>query len=76
MRSIGELLAEMGFNPESSTEVQKAFFKHLVKSAEENAPMKPVVATPPAPRPQAVTKAEPQQLEFNFGDSTPPKKVS
>lgn len=74
MRSIGELLAELGFNPDSSTDVQKAFFKHLVKSAEDNMPMKPMVT--PQTAMKGIAKNEPQQLEFNFGDSPPPKKVS
>ena len=64
MRSIGELLAELGFNPESSTDAQKAFFKHLVKAAEQNQ----------APRKEV--KAEPQQLEFKFDEPPVPKKVS
>ncbi len=75
MRSIGELLAEMGFNPDSSVDVQKAFFKHLVKSAEDNGPKSQVGAPAPVAK-TPIKKTEPQQLEFNFGDSTPPKKVS
>lgn len=33
MKSLKQLFEEMGFNPRAPLEVQKAFFKHLVASA-------------------------------------------
>jgi hypothetical protein len=38
MRSIGELMKELGFNAESSEDSQKAFIKNLVKAAAEVGP--------------------------------------
>ena len=33
MRKIGDIMTELGFNKDSSTETQKAFVKHLIKAA-------------------------------------------
>ena len=33
MRKGGDVMAELGFNKDSSTETQKAFIKHLFKAA-------------------------------------------
>lgn len=38
MRRIGDLFKELGFNKDSSLDVQKAFVRHLVKAAENNRP--------------------------------------
>lgn len=79
MRKIGDLYADLGFNPDSSTDAQKAFIKHLIKAAEQNQPIQnQTVAqkSTPSPAAQTQTKVEPQQLEFSFGESDSPKKVS
>lgn len=84
MRKIGDLFADLGFNPDSSTDAQKAFIKHLIKAAEQNQPSNApaVVQKNSTPTTQVSaqiktqTKVEPQQLEFNFGESDSPKKVS
>ena len=34
MKSAGEILKDLGFNPEASMETQKAFFKHLAQMAD------------------------------------------
>ncbi len=66
MKSIGEILNELGFRPDSSLEVQKAFFKHLAQSAEPNTLKSDNnISTKPI--------KESAQLEFDFSDS---KKVS
>lgn len=66
MKSAGQILKELGFNPDSSVAVQKAFFKHLVRMAEANQPEQKVI-------PQTQKQSEPIQLEFNFEDR---KRVS
>lgn len=38
MRSIGDLMKELGFNADSSVESQKAFIKNLIKAEAEVAP--------------------------------------
>jgi hypothetical protein len=35
MRSIGELMKDMGFNQDAPLETQKAFIRHLIKAANE-----------------------------------------
>ena len=61
MKSIGEMLNEMGFNADAPLDTQKAFFKHLVQDADakqvkrqENLKTK--------------EKDKPAQLEFNLDD--------
>lgn len=84
MRKIGDLFADLGFNPDSSTDAQKAFIKHLIKAAEQNQPTNTASVVQKTLPAEAVTsaqlktqtKVEPQQLEFNFGESDSPKKVS
>lgn len=34
MKSVGEILRELGFNPNAPLETQKAFLRHLVRTAE------------------------------------------
>ena len=36
MRSIGELMKEMGFNKDAPIETQKAFIRHLISAANES----------------------------------------
>lgn len=80
MRHIGDLLRELGFNPEAPLESQKAFVRHLIHQANlsENklAPLKPEPPTAPSqatPAPQAKAPAgtpkSGEQLSFNFDDS-------
>ncbi|MCB0364203.1 MAG: hypothetical protein H6624_13885 [Bdellovibrionaceae bacterium] len=72
MRHIGELLKELGFNPDSPLGTQKAFVRHLIQQANrmEQAPTKL-----PQPSPSDSAKeAQPEpkkfeQLSFNFDDS-------
>lgn len=66
MKSIGEIMKEMGFNPNSSIETQKSFFKHLFKDANLNNPEQIVIS-------ETGKSSEPVQLSFDLGDS---KKVS
>ena len=71
MRHIGELLKELGFNPDASIDTQKAFVRHLIKEAhcQEN-----VVARAPIKESSANITPEKdpakfEQLSFNFDES-------
>jgi hypothetical protein len=66
MKSAAQILKELGFNPDSSPEVQKAFLKHLVQQAGPNHAKN-------EEKPRTKSKQEPAQLEFNFDDK---KRVS
>lgn len=47
MRKFGDLLKDLGFNPDASLDVQKAFVRHLVKQADKSAPIPPKVESKP-----------------------------
>ena len=61
MRSMGELMRELGFNKDAPEESQKAFIRHLIKAAAET--------NPPPEKPSDHCPDEPQQLSFDFDDS-------
>ena len=63
MKSFGELLKEMGFNPDAPEGVQKAFFQHLAQQAQSPAPIKPIAN---ANEPQ---KNQQLSLDFDSVDS-------
>ena len=69
MKSIGELMKELGFNPEGSESVQRAFIKNLIQAANESRVQ---------PTPIHVGQPKPIQLEFDFSEpqKDPSKKVS
>jgi hypothetical protein len=64
MRSIKELMEEMGFNKDAPIETQKAFIKHLIASAQE---LRPTKVEPPTSE-QKKVEVTPVQLEFDLGD--------
>lgn len=66
MKSIGEIMKELGFNANSSLDSQKAFIKHLVNQADLKS--QKTLEIPETEKPK-----EPEQLCFQFGDD---KKVS
>lgn len=47
MKSVGEILKDLGFNKDAPLETQKAFVRHLIKQAE---------ITKPTPIPEANTE--------------------
>lgn len=70
MKSVGELMQELGFNKNSSLDVQKAFVKNLIQAAAEAAPA-------PTPIHVGQPKPAPLQLEFDFNQpEDTDKKVS
>ena len=63
MRSIGELMKDMGFNKDAPIDTQKAFIRHLIKAANENQRnVAPIEAASSAPHSQAPAEA---QLSFD-----------
>jgi hypothetical protein len=60
MRSIGELMKDMGFNKDAPIDTQKAFIRHLIRAANENSNGREITA--PAPPVQAPAEA---QLSFD-----------
>ena len=70
MKSIGEIMKDLGFDPKSSPEVQKALIKHMLNQISTN-PLKPPEKA--LTEPTISSAAEPVQMSFDLGDS---KKVS
>jgi len=83
MKSMKEIMAEMGFNKDAPLDTQKAFFKNLVQAANAQLPRSepqaktvgeiatvPIVpAKPAAPKRSRKAKAPiKEQLEFTFSD--------
>jgi hypothetical protein len=64
MRSIGELMKDMGFNKDAPVDTQKAFIRHLIKAANENQRNVPPLEAAPAPVSQLQPLAE-AQLSFD-----------
>lgn len=64
MRSMKEIMEEMGFNKDAPTETQKAFIKHLIASAQQLRPTK----AEPSQVENKKTNETPVQLEFDLGD--------
>jgi hypothetical protein len=66
MKTIGELMKELGFNPKASEYVQRAFIKHLVQVAYPN-------QLQVKEKGETNAAVDPIQLEFDFDSE---KKVS
>lgn len=62
MKSVGDILKDLGFNKDAPLETQKAFVRHLIKQAE---------ITRPTPMPEA--KTEKSVTESNGQLSFDPK---
>lgn len=60
MRKFGDLLKDLGFNPESPLETQKAFFRHLVRAADQTSK-----EISDSVRPISIPPQEPTQLSFD-----------
>ena len=72
MRSMKELMQEMGFNKEAPLDAQKAFIKHLIAAANQTSPkVEPIQTQVPKKDEKPVTQWE--QLEFVFSED---KRVS
>lgn len=69
MKKVSEIMDDLGFRPEGSDAVKKAFIKNLIKQAQESTPRN---HDEPQPSRQAVTtKSEDVQLSlFDFKKSS------
>jgi len=64
VRSIGELMKELGFNKEAPVEIQKAFIRHLIQAAQQQTPPRNNESTDQSPM-------EPKQLCFDLESPNP-----
>ena len=62
MRKLGDMMKDLGFNKESSVDVQKAFIRHLVEAAK---------VSDISRRNRTLVQAE-EQLSFDFEGSAAP----
>lgn len=71
MKKMGDLMREMGFNPQAPVETQKAFIKYLARIAGQRT----IVLTElddvePDQWEERKLQPLPEQLSFNFEDET------
>lgn len=81
MKSIGEIMAEMGFNKEGSDSVKEAFIKHLlnIETPSHIAMINKFGTRPKSERKKEAPlfpdeSSEPTQLSFNFENADEQKK--
>jgi hypothetical protein len=65
MRSIGELMKDMGFNKDAPVETQKAFIRHLIKAANETSNQRPAAPSAPIEKPLAAP-FNPSETQLSF----------
>jgi hypothetical protein len=69
MKKMGDLMKDMGFNPNSSTSAQEAFIKHLIKAAHGVDVMTPSEKKIIQDNPQKIVSLKSlanQQMAFDF----------
>ena len=78
MKSLGEIMEELGFSQDAPKSSQKALLNHMIKAAAETQNGKPQeeskLESTPKPEPKDSKKNQ-EQLCFDFGD-TGPRTVS
>ncbi len=71
MKKIGELMQDMGFNPEGSVETQKAFVKYLIRVAgQKSRVLTELDEVEPDQWQEVKLQPLPEQLSFAFDDET------
>lgn len=69
MRRFGDLLKDLGFNPDAPVTTQKALFRHLAKHADlstRNASVTPIQESKKEiASPKSASSTEPMQLSFD-----------
>jgi hypothetical protein len=71
MKKIGDLMREMGFNSQGSTETQVAFIKYLSRvSGQKARPLLELESDEPDQWEVRKLEPLPEQLSFNFDDET------
>ena len=72
MKKLGDLMKELGFNPESSQGAQEAFIKNLIREAYGVEVQTPTEKRFQAPLKKSVRKSnEPSQMSFDLRDLVP-----
>ncbi len=76
MKKMGDLMKDMGFNPNSSTSAQEAFIKHLIKAAHGVDVMTPSEKKIIQNNPQKIISLKSlanqnQQMAFDFEGAEP-----
>lgn len=69
MKKVGDLMAELGFRPDGSESVKRAFIENLVRAAggELRRPTSaPIAQAKPTPAKTQKTRAREEQLSFDF----------
>lgn len=64
MKKMGDLFKELGFKKDSSLEVQRAFFKHLVRSGDRSTQQNPDLFSEQKSKSET-QKPPAQQLSFD-----------
>ncbi len=71
MKKIGDLMQDMGFNPEGSVETQKAFIKYLIRVAgQKSRALRELDEVEPDQWQEAKLQPLSEQLSFAFEDQT------
>lgn len=74
MKSLKEIMSEMGFNPNAPIDTQKAFFRHLAKEASKNPDLSRETTEAHAQKEHSKTAGV--QLEFDLIFKNDKKQVS
>lgn len=76
MKKVGQLMKEMGFNPNSSDSAKEAFIKYLIKQSTGTSVQTPSEKKVIQENPEKIVHF-PKQLAFDFdeGEATPLKKA-
>ena len=75
MRSIGELMKEMGFNKDAPLDTQKAFIRHLIKAANESSAIREKTIALPEAKPAPVSSEGQLSFDPDILGTQPKKSV-
>lgn len=67
MKKVGDLMKDMGFNPNASDSAKEAFIKYLIKQSTGQNMMTPTEKQIVADNPQTILSF-PKQLSFSFDE--------
>lgn len=75
MKKLGDLMREIGFNPDAPTSAQEAFIKHLIKEAYGVEVETPTEKLGRAPLKTKVSEPKSGQLSFDIRDLVPADEI-
>lgn len=77
MKKIGEIMKEMGFQKDSSTETQKAFIKYLIRVANKNRrPLLELESNEPDQWSELNTINNQENVNKALSEAKPPEQLS